>query len=222
MFRIKICGITTIDDALAAAKAGADALGLNFYSGSPRFVAVDIARQIASAAPSDVRKVGVFVNAGAAEIRATVDAVGLDIVQLHGDEPPELLRDLSDLKVVRALRPAADLQAVTEYLDRCSKIGVRPAMLLLDAYAQAQYGGTGDTADWQAIKTGQSAWGGLPLVLAGGLKPENVAAAIECVRPAAVDTASGVEISPGRKSAERMHAFVLAAREAFERFCSSG
>jgi phosphoribosylanthranilate isomerase len=216
MFRVKICGITSVDDALAATAAGADAIGLNFYSGSPRYCPPEQAKAIAAAVP-DVCKVGVFVNASAGEICQIAESVRLDLVQLHGDETPELMRAIRPLGIVRAFRVSDDLSSISEYLRQCHALMCVPRMLLVDAAKAGQYGGTGATLDWTWIGKNRAHFGGLPLVLAGGLNPKNVGAAIEAVRPWGVDTASGVETSPGQKSPALVREFVAAAREALAR-----
>ncbi len=215
MFRVKICGITSAADGLAAAEAGADAIGLNFYAGSPRCCSLEIAREIASAVPRGVCRVGVFVDAPASEIRHTAEVVGLDAVQLHGSETAEFQRAIRPLPIVRAIRVAGELTAIDEYLTVCHLARCEPRMLLLDAFQPGALGGTGKTLDWSAIAAGRQHLRGIPLVLAGGLTSENVAQAIATARPWAVDTASGVEISPGRKSAAKVQAFVAAAHQAF-------
>ena len=214
MFRIKICGITNIDDAQAAAQAGADAIGLNCFAGSQRFCPLDEARAIAGVVGRSMVKVGVFVDAPADEIRAVAEAVGLDLVQLHGDEPPELLRDLRPLPVLKAFRLCGDFSSVGPYLEACHRLVCLPRMVLVDVLSASQYGGTGKTLNWQALRDARREFAGAPLVLAGGLKPDNVAKAVRDARPWAVDTASGVETSPGKKSNELMRAFVAAANDA--------
>ena len=215
MFRVKICGITNIPDARVAVEAGADAIGLNFYRASPRFCQIEQARTISQAVPQAVRKIGVFVNASPAEILATFDAVGLDAVQLHGDEPPELLRDLRGLAVIRAFRVGRDLSPIGGYLQACHRLACVPRMVLVDTLKPGQYGGTGALLDWGVLQENRRVFQGMPLVLAGGLKPSNVVAAIAAVRPWAVDTASGVESGPGKKSASLMREFVEAAQAGF-------
>ncbi len=217
MFRIKICGITGVEDALAATAAGADAIGLNFHPQSPRFCRIEHASKIAGAVPRHVCKVGVFVNATAGDIRAIAQSVGLDLVQLHGDEPAEVIAELGGLSVMKAFRVGNDLSAIAAYLDRCRALAAVPRMVLLDAFRPGQYGGTGQTINGDMLLNSRAALGGLPLVLAGGLQPANVAAAIAAARPWAVDTASGVETSPGKKSAALMTEFVAAAKAAFAR-----
>ena len=212
MFRIKICGVTSVEDALLAAVAGADAIGLNFYPKSPRFVEVEQARQIVDSLPKSVRRVGVFVDASVDEIRRAVAELGLDLAQLHGDEPVELLRALRGVPVMKAFRAGADLVPIANYLASCHRGGCVPRMLLLDAARTGLYGGTGTTLDWQALAAGRPLLAGLPLVLAGGLTPLNVAEAIAAVRPWGVDVASGVEDRPGRKSKPLVEQFVAAAK----------
>jgi len=214
VFRVKICGITQAEDARLAADAGADAIGLNFYPKSPRSLTVEQAEVVAAETPTEVAKVGLFVNAEAAWVCETFDRLGLDLIQLHGDEPPEYLTQLGMRPVVRAFRVGAEgLGPVREYLARCAQLGVMPRMVLVDALVQGAYGGTGQAANWEALKQYPAS---LPkLVLAGGLRPETVAAAIQAVRPAAVDTASGVESSPGRKDEALVRRFVEAALAAF-------
>jgi phosphoribosylanthranilate isomerase len=219
MFHIKICGITCPEDALAAAAAGADAVGLNFYPASKRHVDIGRAAEVAAALPRGVVRVGVFVNADAAAIRAAHAAARLDLLQLHGDEPPEFLRllrtsDLANLPVMRALACGSSLEPIEEYLRRCRELDCPPRLVLLDAAAPAERGGTGSLCDWTTAATYHRIAGAPPLVLAGGLTAGNVAAAIAAVRPAAVDVASGVESAPGRKDRDQMARFVSAAKAA--------
>jgi phosphoribosylanthranilate isomerase len=219
MFRIKICGITRPEDALVAAEAGADAIGLNFFPRSKRHVGVERAAEIAAVLPPGIVKVGVFVDAEPRAIEAAHDAVRFDLLQLHGGEPPEYLAALHDsglanLPVVRALACGGTLTHVEEYLDRCRDLGCLPRAVLLDAAVPGAQGGTGVTCDWGAAARYHEVPAAPPLVLAGGLTASNVAAAIATVRPAAVDVASGVESGPGRKDAEQVRRFVAAARAA--------
>jgi len=215
MFRIKICGITNLEDARAVADAGGDAIGLNFYKQSPRYCDIEAARSISRALPKHVRRVGVFVNSTEVEIREIYQSVGLDLIQLHGDETPELLRELRGLPVMKAFRIDGDLANVESYLKSCHKLSCVPRMVLVDAHQPGQFGGTGIALDWPALASKRRQLAGLPLVLAGGLTPQNVAAAITAVRPWAVDTASGVEASKGKKSVALVVAFVEAAKAAF-------
>lgn len=202
---VKVCGITSEEDAALAAEAGADGVGLVFWPKSPRAVGIEAARRIASAVPASVVRVGVFVDASAETITRAVEAVGLDLVQLHGDERPELLASLP-LRAWKALRVGSAL----------TPADVAPwaaaAGLLLDARVAAAPGGTGQAFDWtlaRAVRDRISF-----LVLAGGLDADNVMRAIEVARPDGVDVSSGVEKEPGRKDAARVRAFVKAARSA--------
>jgi len=218
MLRIKICGITTVDDALLAVDAGADAIGLNFYRRSPRFVDRNTARAIAAAVAGRATVVGVFVNEPAQSIRDLAAAVPLDLVQLHGDEPPTALAELGPGRAIKAFRLGDEgLPPIRAYLTACQAAGSEPALILFDARVEGAYGGTGRTPSWETATAYRPGADGPPLILAGGLGPDNVGAAIAAVRPQAVDTASGVESSPGQKSPEKTRLFVARARAAFER-----
>lgn len=215
-FHIKICGITRAQDALWAAGAGADAVGLNFYSRSPRYIWPEDAQQLIALLPTEMVKVGIFVNAPPTEICQIFDTLGLDWIQLHGDEPPMVLEQLGQRPIIRAFRLGPEgLEPVFEYLERCRYIGRRPDWILLDGYRAGEYGGTGVQASWEICREYATLPGMPPLVLAGGLTPANVGEAIRLVRPMAVDTASGVEVAPGRKDPGLVAEFVRAAREAF-------
>lgn len=222
MFRVKICGITNIEDARAVADAGADAIGLNFFSKSVRNVSPDTAQEIASYLPPDVIKVGVFVNHSTDEIVQIVNHVGLDCIQLHGVEPAEIVAQLPKaIPIVRAWRSGAkDVESLGSYWGLCHVAGRVPDALLVDAPSSDDYGGTGRIADWDLIVAAQRKNKFLfyiTLILAGGLTPNNVAQAIAEVRPDGVDVASGVERRPGIKDHELVKHFVSAAREAFGR-----
>jgi phosphoribosylanthranilate isomerase len=200
--KVKICGVTTVEDARACADAGADAVGLNFWAGSRRFVDVPRAAAIAQAVRG-VLKVGVFVDANRDEIEGVIDAVGLDAIQLHGDERPEDCRGFA-VRVIKAIaiRPGSEASAIAE------RYGVD--FILLDADAGPRRGGSGRSFDWRravGVAPGR-------LFLAGGLRPDNVAEAVRAAAPYGVDTASGVEISPGRKDAELVREFVRNAKHA--------
>jgi phosphoribosylanthranilate isomerase len=204
MTKIKICGIKTVNDALAAMDAGADMLGFNFYPKSPRYIGVGECRDIMSVMRkySHITYVGVFVNASSQEVRATVETCALTLAQLHGDETREMVRSF-DGRAFKAFR------GVPENLSGYAA-ETAPAFLV-DASVKGAYGGTGITADWSAAAELAKHY---PLLLAGGLSPENVAAAIRRVRPWGVDVASGVESSPGVKDPVKMRAFVNAVRRA--------
>lgn len=227
MFRIKICGITTVEDALLAAEAGADAIGLNFYEKSVRHIAPSmgawIAKTLANEFKGKVRLVGVFVNAPPERWLKTAFDAGLDDIQFHGDEPPEALvrkrwtDAKKDRRVIRAFRcESSGLEPVREYLAACKKLSALPDGVLLDAHQPGSYGGTGLALDWNAVRKEREQLLGLPLILAGGLTPENVAEAIATARPDAVDVAGGVEFMPGRKEAGKVRDFVAAAKQAFD------
>jgi len=221
MFRTKICGITTVADAVAAVEAGADCIGLNFYRASPRSVERTQAQSIRAAVRGQLLVAGVFVNAGAPLIEQIARELSLDIVQLSGNENvadlAEVSRRLPDTPIMQALRASNhELSVVRDQLTECARHGCLPRMILWDAHDPQQFGGTGRVADWAAAAA-MAADRTLPrLVLAGGLRPENVAAAIRAVQPVGVDTASGVESSPGVKDAALMRSFVAAARDAFD------
>jgi phosphoribosylanthranilate isomerase len=217
MFQIKICGVTNANDARAAIDAGADALGFNFYRSSKRFIEHDVARQIADAVPETAAKVGVFVNHSLREIQNAVESLRPSYIQLHGDEPAELLTDLpAELKIIRAYRCGPiGLAPLARYLARCHSLGRIPDAILLDADAAGAFGGTGRAADWTLIANQRPMLDGTPLILAGGLTPANVAQAIAAVRPDAVDVASGVERQPRLKDRDLMNQFVASSREAF-------
>jgi phosphoribosylanthranilate isomerase len=217
LFRIKICGITSVGDGRAAAGAGADAIGLNFWQQSKRYVRPEAAREIAAALPAGVTKVGVFVNATAEAIASIADEVGLDWIQLHGNEPAELLAKLpSWVPILRAFRCGTNgFEQLTTFLTESREVGRAPDAVLVDADAAGDFGGTGECVDWSRVARDRDLLAGMPLVLAGGLTPRNVAAAIQSVRPDGVDVASGVESRPGRKDAVLVEQFVAAARAGF-------
>jgi phosphoribosylanthranilate isomerase len=231
MFRIKICGLTNPDDALAAFDAGADGIGLNFYAKSKRVVDAATARKItdelyrAAGVPgrSFVYPIGVFVNHSASEVKQLYNDVRLVAAQLHGDEPPEFLTALRNIPVIRVRRLdergaaalADDLRACLAAIDACEPNSMGACDMLVDAAAPGQYGGTGETVSWAGLQGYQRWLGTTKLILAGGLTPDNVVEAIRIVRPHAVDVASGVESAPGKKDPAKMRDFVAAAREAF-------
>ena len=200
MTRVKVCGITNVEDALAALDAGADMLGFNFYARSPRYVSPAEARKIIGRLPDGVSCVGVFVNEPEpADVERIAREAGLGAVQLHGDETPEYCRSLRDLTTIKALRVGAGYEVETAAAYDTDAV-------LLDAYVAGERGGTGHTFDWALATLTRER---VPrLFLAGGLNPDNVAAALGAVRPYAVDVCSGVETSPGRKSPELMRRFV--------------
>jgi phosphoribosylanthranilate isomerase len=210
--KVKICGLTNLDEALAATETGADLLGFNFYPPSPRYIETRACQEIVA----ELRRqgcraimVGVFVNTSSASIRQTMQICALDLAQLSGNEPASQLKALNG-RAFKALRP----RTLKEARDTAVRYA-RPAApaLLVDAHHADLFGGTGRTGDWPAARALAAIY---PLLLAGGLNADNVARAIREVRPWGVDVASGVESSPGRKDIFKLRAFISAARQAQE------
>ena len=202
MTEIKICGITNLDDASFAAECGVDALGFNFYSKSPRYVAPERANEIIERIPERITKVGVFVNQDALEVKKIVGFCGLNLIQLHGDESSEYCYQFPRSLLIKALSPRreADLRKLRTYPVRA---------ILVDAYDPLRYGGTGKRSDWGiAVKVKKTHL----LIIAGGLHADNIREAIEVVSPHAVDINSGVESSPGRKDPEKVKKIVEIVR----------
>lgn len=201
--RVKICGITRVEDALAVAQLGADAIGLVFYNRSPRRVSVDQARAIARSLPPFVTRVGVFLDLDDEDVQAAIAAVGLDVLQFHGDEPAETYRAFGRpyIKAVR-MQDGVDL-----YVEQ--QVYADAAGLLLDAYVANMPGGSGQAFDWSRVPQDLEK----PVILAGGLTPDNVRAAITAVRPFAVDVSTGVEKSKGIKDVAKVSAFIKNVKE---------
>lgn len=217
MFRIKICGVLTAKDAQLIALAGADAIGLNFYPESPRYLDPLVAEKFVSSIPSKLTKVGVFVNSPTEAVIETADRLHLDWIQLHGDEPPTMIASLKGRSVLKAFRLSDHgWEQVNRYLSECRAQDASPTAVLVDSFRPGEFGGTGETVDWNSVAASRSLLGGLPLVLAGGLTPFNVAEAIATAKPDAVDVASGVESKPGTKDLMFVRAFVTGAKKAFE------
>lgn len=200
--RVKICGITRVEDALAAAAAGADAIGLVFYAKSPRAVDIEQAREILAALPPFVTSVGLFVDAERSELERILASVPLDLLQFHGDESVQQCEAFGR-PYIKALRVKAGDDIAAQVARYPSAQGI-----LLDAYVEGVPGGTGEAFDWSLIPQALSK----PLILAGGLCPDNVAEAVSRVRPYAVDVSGGVEASKGVKDVEKVGAFIRAAR----------
>lgn len=222
MFRIKICGVTRREDAVALAEAGADAIGLNFYEKSPRSTNPTEAAELRAAAAGALA-VGVFVNATAERIREQTRSIPLGAIQLHGDEPDEFLRQIdANVPVIRAIRLGPDgLAPVAERIEAARRIGRPYAAVLVDAAVpksasgETVYGGSGQTTDWARVCEERGLLGETPLILAGGLTPDNVAEAIRATGADGVDTASGVETAPGLKDPAAIRRFVAAALDGF-------
>jgi phosphoribosylanthranilate isomerase len=204
--RVKICGFTRVEDAVCAANLGVDAIGLVFYPPSPRHVTIDKAIEIVRALPAFVSAVALFVDAQEAQIREVLTKVSVDCLQFHGDESAENCRIYAK-PYMKAIRMQADTDIVAieqQYHDA--------AALLLDAYHPGEKGGTGSRFDWDLIPQGCT----LPIVLAGGLTPDNAAQAVVAARPYALDVSSGVEAEKGIKDGAKMAAFIRKTNEAIE------
>ncbi len=202
--RVKICGITSIEDAVAAVNAGADALGFMFYERSPRRISMDMVATIKNALPPFVMRVGVFADANETVIRGAA-LCGLHALQFHGNETPEFVKRFSPITTIKAFRMqnAGSLAVLPTY---------NTSAWLLDSYTPEQLGGTGNTFNWDLAIQARNL--GRPIILAGGLTPENVADAVRKVRPYGVDVSSGVEFAPGKKDPARLAAFIQAAKSA--------
>ena len=207
--KIKICGITRLEDAQASIQAGADAIGFMFFKESPRWISPGIARGIVDRLPPFTTCVGVFVNETVEEIRRVAALCGLGAVQLHGEESPSFCAELKGLKVVKAFRVRD--RSILNLLP-----GYRTDAWLLDAYSSSQRGGTGATFNWEIARDAVQL--GTPVLLAGGLSSSNVAEAIRQVRPHAVDVSSGVESAPGIKDAIKVQSLARCVAEADEVF----
>jgi len=202
MIQIKICGITNVEDGLAAAAAGVDALGFVFHPASPRYVTPGRAKEIIGTLPPAVCTVGVFVNLAAAEVLQIAEICGLDFIQLHGAETQEYWRHLPREKVIKALsvRSEGELAAMADYPARA---------FLVDAHDPVRFGGTGKTCDWNLARKAAARH---PIILAGGLNGENIHSALEAVRPLAVDISSGVEAAPGKKDHEKIRSVIASVQ----------
>jgi phosphoribosylanthranilate isomerase len=202
--RVKICGVTNVADAQAAAEAGADMIGLNFYEQSPRQISLATAVEISRALPPLVLRVGVFVNPAEALVMRVISECGLSLLQFHGDETSEFCTQfgLMSLKAFR-IRDAESLNQLADYQTNA---------FLLDAHSRSGLGGTGEKFNWELAVEAQNF--GKPIFLAGGLTPENVGDAVKRVRPFAVDVSSGVESAPGKKDLAKVSAFIQAVRNA--------
>ncbi len=203
MVKVKICGITNVEDALAAVEAGADYLGFIFFPPSPRNVKLDTVREIFKNLPKGVKNVAVTVNAEVDFLKKLLEE-GFDLLQLHGDENPSILKDLPKERVIKVFRVRDSFNE--ENLKGWEGIYA----YLLDTYKKGTYGGTGETFNWDIAR--RLVEKGLKIFLSGGLKPENVARAVEIVKPYAVDVSSGVEAYPGKKDLKKVEEFIKKAK----------
>ncbi len=203
MIKVKVCGITNIADALLAAESGADAIGFIFYKPSPRYIAPELARDIIDRLPPFINSVAVFVDEDEKRLKDIIDLCSIDTIQLHGDESPGFCERFKQ-KVIKTIRVQGE-ESLRD-LDR-----YRVSAFLLDTYRENIPGGTGRSFDWD-LAIGVRRYG--PIILAGGLTPENVADAIRKVRPYGVDVSSGVEKSPGKKDADKLKRFIERVRKA--------
>ena len=201
---VKICGVTNVEDALAVEQSGADAIGLMFFEGSPRHISLEQASIIVDSLTKNIVRVGVFVNADESFVRRAMRNCTLNILQFHGEETPEYCAQF-DVMTLKAIR-VRDESSFKE-MDQFSTDG-----FLLDAFSKDALGGTGETFNWDSAKRATES--GRPIFLAGGLTSENVAEAVQAVRPFAVDVSSGVESEPGKKDPDKVRAFVTAAKGA--------
>lgn len=205
MIKVKICGITNLDDALTVVDAGGDALGFVFYKNSPRYIGPQKAQSLIRNLPKKIRKVGVFVNAKEKEIRQIVKICRLDMLQFHGNESPEFCQKFHDYKVVKAFRTKdrVNLKDILKY---------RTFAYLFDSFAKSKFGGTGKNFNWGLLSNIENLK--RPIFLSGGLNDKNVKAAIQILHPDWVDVSSSVEIKPGKKNRKKVQEFIEAVRKA--------
>ncbi|MBD3275935.1 MAG: phosphoribosylanthranilate isomerase [Candidatus Marinimicrobia bacterium] len=206
MIPVKICGITRLEDAEKAASLGAAAIGFIFYRKSPRYIQPEEAAAISQSVSSKVKKVGVFVNAAQKEVNRIAEIAGLDFVQLHGEESPEYIKSIEP-PVIKAFR-------VKQNFDSAQLEKYHVHAMLFDAFTKGEYGGTGQSFDWQNVIIERN---DTPVILAGGLTPENVCEAIEQFQPEALDVSSGVETEPGVKDHTRLQALFNAIQNTIEK-----
>ena len=203
MTKVKICGITNIEDAESAVKSGADALGFIFFRNSPRYIHKNVAKEIIQGLPPFVSSVGVFVNEEETKIREISESCGLDILQFHGDESPDFC-SLFNRRLIKAFRvkEKKDLEIISSY---------KVSAVLLDTYYKDLYGGGGKAFNWQIVSMARSYYSER-VILAGGLCPDNVLKAIQIVKPYGVDISSGVESEPGKKDHAKLEEFIRLAK----------
>ena len=206
MVKVKICGITNLEDALTATRAGADVLGFILYPESKRFIKAKDVRKITLNLPPFILKVGVFVNEDPRNVLEILSYAHLDFAQLHGEETPEECEYIGANRVIKVfrLKEIGEVEKIEPYIGKIRAI-------LLDTYSKDSYGGTGKTFNWEIARAVKERFD-IPVILSGGLNPENVAKAIREVNPYAVDVSSGVETEPGKKDHKKVEAFVKAAK----------
>ncbi len=214
---IKICGIKDIETAIRVADCGPDAIGLNFYAATPRFVQPETAREIVRALQPAITPVGLFVNHAVADVMAICERTGIRVVQIHGDESPDWLSELHDanpdLRIIRAFRVGnAGFAEVADYLQECRDRAIPLWACLVDARSESQYGGTGERAPWDLVTSQYDDDNWPPFILAGGLNADNVAEAMMTVHPWGVDVASGVESATAVKEIAAVKQFITKAR----------
>lgn len=207
---VKVCGLCSVENAVAVAEAGLDAIGLNFYSKSKRYVDPQTAQAIVQALPPEVEPVGLFVNHPPQEVKEIATLVGLKTIQLHGDETPEQAKQLNTYRLIRAFRlDEENVADLPEMISDYTALGIELFAALIDAKVIGSYGGTGHQIPWDQFKQLEANIDEQTnVILAGGLTPENVTTAVQVVTPWGVDTASGVESSPGVKDVELVRKFV--------------
>jgi phosphoribosylanthranilate isomerase len=206
MTKVKICGITNLEDALLSAKLGADALGFNFYEKSPRYIQPENAREIIEKLPLEILKVGVFVNESLEKITEIAEIAKLDAIQLHGEETPEFVRELKEknnLEIIKAFRVSPEFKPETVLQYEADAI-------LLDAFSVKDYGGTGETFDWEIAKKVQEMFP--QMYLAGGISTDNATQAIREIQPFAVDACSRLEEEKGKKDRQKLKDFIFAVK----------
>ncbi|RUM91724.1 MAG: phosphoribosylanthranilate isomerase [Thermovibrio sp.] len=207
MVKVKVCGITNLNDALVTVEAGADAVGFILYPKSKRFIKAKEVRRITQNLPPFIFKVGVFVNEDPHTVLEILSYANLDFAQLHGDESPEECEYIGEERVIKVFR----LKLIDE-VEKIKPYVGKIRALLLDTYSESSYGGTGKTFNWEIARAVKERFPQIPLILSGGLNPENVRDAIKEVNPYAVDVSSGVERAPGIKDEEKIELFIRRAK----------
>lgn len=210
---VKVCGLTTLDNAVDVANLGVDAIGLNFYRNSKRYISPEIAKEIVAALPNNVQPVGLFVNHSIEEVQHIAELTKISTLQFHGDESPEYVSQFKNYQIIKAFRVnEANVDSLGDQIESFHTSGIELFGCLIDAHVAGEFGGTGQAAPWDLLTEVYDVERFPPLILAGGLNPENVQDAVNCVHPWGVDTASGVEASPGVKDLELTRKFIELSR----------